>query len=231
MLQTETYIDFSHINLSTDDICRIMGYGEVEAMKDISDIVERMLFDISKIASPCFHYQIKEGHVDAGVLSIEGTGFQVGRIIGKQLVGSTHFACFLATAGERFNQYLEQLKNENDMLNIYIADLIGSEIAERTCDYMEQVLDVEIHRSGWKHTNRYSPGYCGWDVAQQKKLFELFPSGACGVSLTASNLMLPIKSVSGVIGVGTNVSRKEYTCELCGYRNCYKRKKKNETIT
>lgn len=230
MPQEETYIDYSNVSLSADEVCRIMGYGEVAAMEEISTVVERILVDISEIASPCFHYQIKEGYVDAGVLTIDNTAFHVGRIIGKQLSGSTHFACFLATAGKEFHDYQERLKKENDMLNIYIADLIGSEIAERTCDYMEQVLDADIRRSGWRHTNRYSPGYCGWDVAQQKKLFGLFPVGVCGVSLTASHLMLPIKSVSGIIGVGEMVSRKAYTCELCGYRNCYKRKK-NEAIT
>lgn len=89
------------------------------------------------------------------------------------------------------------------MVKVYIADAIGSVIAEKTADCMEIALDEYIHDRGWRHTNRFSPGYCGWHVSEQKKLFPLFPSAEpCGIRLTDSSLMLPIKSVSGVIGLG-----------------------------
>ncbi|MCK7538940.1 MAG: hypothetical protein MZV63_52410 [Marinilabiliales bacterium] len=46
-------------------------------------------------------------------------------------------------------------------------------------------------------TNRFSPGYCGWDVAEQHKLFSFFKDNFCGITLTESALMNPVKSVSG----------------------------------
>ena len=62
---------------------------------------------------------------------------------------------------------------------------------------------------------------------QQKKLFPLFPSAEpCGIRLTDSSLMLPIKSVSGVIGLGEDVRKLEYTCGLCTYDRCYRRKQR-----
>ena len=36
--------------------------------------------------------------------------------------------------------------------------------------------------------------------------------------------MTPIKSVSGVIGLGDTVRKLDYSCGLCDYRQCYKRK-------
>ncbi len=113
------------------------------------------------------------------------------------------------------------------MVKIYIADAIGSIIAEKTADCMEIALDEYIRNRGWKHTNRFSPGYCGWHVSEQKKLFPLFPSAEpCGIRLTDSSLMLPIKSVSGVIGLGEDVRKLEYTCGLCTYDKCYRRKQR-----
>ena len=54
----------------------------------------------------------------------------------------------------------------------------------------------------------------------------LFPvTSPCGIRLTDSSLMIPIKSVSGVIGVGTDVRKLEYTCGLCTYENCYRKRK------
>ena len=88
-------------------------------------------------------------------------------------------------------------------------------------------LDEYIRDRGWRHTNRFSPGYCGWHVSEQKKLFPLFPSAEpCGIRLTDSSLMLPIKSVSGVIGLGDGVRKLEYTCGLCTYDKCYRRKRR-----
>ena len=82
------------------------------------------------------------------------------------------------------------------MVKVYIADSLGSIIAEKAADCMEEELAAFIEKRGWKHTNRYSPGYCGWHVSEQQKLFSLFPvASPCGIQLTDSSLMIPIKSV------------------------------------
>jgi hypothetical protein len=57
-------------------------------------------------------------------------------------------------------------------------------------------------------------------------LFPLFKGETCGVCLTESSLMLPIKSVSGIIGLGQTVKHLDYTCGLCDFEQCYKRKQR-----
>ena len=137
------------------------------------------------------------------------------------------FAFFVATAGAEFEDYQMRLKDDDDMVRTFIADAFGSVMAERTADLMEQALQDEISPRGWLHTNRFSPGYCGWHVSGQQQLFRLFGvERPCGVSLTESSLMLPIKSVSGVIGIGPKVRKLEYSCGLCDYKDCYKRRKR-----
>ena len=111
------------------------------------------------------------------------------------------------------------------MLRVFIADALGSVIAEKCADQMETALQESIDKLGWKHTNRYSPGYCGWHVSEQQLLFPLFEGHTCGVRLTDSSLMLPIKSVSGIIGIGEKVRKLDYTCGLCDFEKCYKRSK------
>ena len=150
--------------------------------------------------------------------------FSLGRIIDGQLRGSDAYACFIATAGQEFETYQQQLKQQGDMVRTYIADALGSVIAERCADRMELALQQSIDKLGWHHTNRFSPGYCGWHVSEQQLLFPLFGGHTCGVTLNASSLMLPIKSVSGIIGLGQNVRRLDYSCGLCDFKQCYKRK-------
>ena len=45
----------------------------------------------------------------------------------------------------------------------------------------------------------YSPGYCGWHVSGQRKLFERLRPEEIGITLNASFLMSPLKSVSGAL--------------------------------
>ena len=53
-------------------------------------------------------------------------------------------------------------------------------------------------------------------------LGSLLPPAPCGITLTDSSLMLPIKSISGVIAVGTRIEKKPYGCAICGKKDCYK---------
>ena len=55
------------------------------------------------------------------------------------------------------------------------------------------------HRAG---ILRFSPGYCGWHVSAQKKLFEYLKPEEIGIGLNESCLMQPLKSISGVIFTG-----------------------------
>ena len=162
--------------------------------------------------------------------------FHPGKIITNQLKGSEALCWFVATAGQEFEDFQHRLTLEGDMVRVYLANEIGSIIAEKTADRMEELLQEQLTPKGLYRTNRYSPGYCGWKVSEQPILFELFrPKDSanhnevtptpCGIRLTDSCLMIPIKSVSGVIGIGHNVRRRDYTCNLCGLSSSCKRGK------
>jgi len=101
---------------------------------------------------------------------------------------------------------------------------------EAAADIMQDNLLKEMISADKKITNRYSPGYCGWDVAEQQKLFQLMPDNFCGVKLNDSSLMDPEKSVSGFIGIGENVRYNPYTCGLCDMKDCIYRKLKVKRI-
>ncbi len=115
---------------------------------------------------------------------------------------------------------------DGDLLKGYIIDVVGSEIVESAANLMQDSLQEKMSAVGKGITNRFSPGYCGWDVAEQHKLFSLMPDNFCGISLTPSALMDPIKSVSGFIGIGKNVKRLPYTCSLCNMKDCIYRRVK-----
>lgn len=227
MLEKE--LSFADLHITSSEIYEAMGYADAVPDEAVEEEVRGVLGRVEAIASPRFCFFISGGELDETkeMLSVDDTSFNIGKIITRQLRGSESFAFFAATAGTGFEMFQHALQQEGDMVKIYIADAVGSIIAEKTADCMETVLDEYIRDRGWKHTNRFSPGYCGWHVSEQKKLFPLFPvAEPCGIRLTDSSLMLPIKSVSGVIGLGASVRKLEYTCGLCTYDKCYRRKQR-----
>lgn len=214
---TRKELTYTDLHIALSDIFSQMGYGDAAPDAATVGETEDVVSSVKALVKPMFVYTVVRGLPDT---------FHLGNIIARQLEGSEAFALFIATAGLEYEQYQSRLKEQGDMVRMFIADALGSVIAERCADEMEKSVQQSIDKLGWKHTNRFSPGYCGWDVSEQQLLFPLLGRETCGVRLTESSLMVPIKSVSGIIGLGKGVSHKDYTCGLCNYAQCYKRKSK-----
>lgn len=213
---TEKTLSFEELGITPADVYEQMGYHDAQPDKATQQETAMILKEVSQWLRPQFSYFVVNKQPD----------FEMGNIILRQLRGSEAFALFVCTSGLEFETYQHRLKEQGDMVRVFIADALGSVIAEKCADQMEKALQESIDKLGWKHTNRFSPGYCGWHVSQQQLLFPLFQGHTCGVKLTDSSLMVPIKSVSGIIGLGEKVRKLEYTCGLCDFKQCYKRKKK-----
>lgn len=211
---TQKTLDFDALGITPADVYEQMGYHGAEPDEATRCETYAVIREVTPWLRPRFCYQVVR----------ERPAFDMGKIILGQLRGSEAYALFICTAGTEYEAYHQQLKEEGDMVRLFIADALGSVVAEKCADRMEEHLQQTIDKLGWHHTNRFSPGYCGWHVSQQQLLFPLFGGQTCGVRLTDSSLMLPIKSVSGIVGIGEKVRRLDYTCGLCDLKQCYKRR-------
>lgn len=220
----EHNIPFDKLSVGRRDIYEAIGYGTETPDEDILKIIEESIERATSLGVARFMYLTTEGCLTNKTLQIADQTFCIGPVIANQLAGSEEYALFVATTGQAFEKWLEEVKLSDDIVLQFITNSIGSCFAEKAADHMEQYLEQEILPKGLKHTNRFSPGYCNWSVSEQQKLFSLFPTPTpCGVRLTPSSLMVPVKSVSGIIGIGEQVKRTDYPCGLCGLERCYKR--------
>ena len=213
---TEKTLTYDDLQITLADVYEQMGYHNTEPDGATQRETQAVVDEVRRWLRPQFCFFVVR----------EIPAFDMGNIILRQLRGSEAYALFMCTAGEEFEAFQQRLKTEGDMVRVFIADTLGSVIAEKCADEMETCLQLSIDKLGWRHTNRFSPGYCGWHVSEQQKLFPLFDGHTCGITLTESSLMVPIKSVSGIIGLGREVRKLDYTCGLCTFEKCYKRKKK-----
>ena len=213
---TQKILTYDQLLITPADVFVQMGYHGLLPDKVTQQETSIIIEEVRQWLCPQFCYQVVK----------EQPSFDMGKIILRQLRGSEAYALFVCTSGTEYEAYQQRLKEQGDMVRVFIADALGSVIAEKCADQMEATLQENIDKLGWHHTNRFSPGYCGWHVSQQQLLFPLFEGHTCGVQLTDSSLMVPIKSVSGIIGIGKKVRKLDYTCGLCDFQQCYKRKSK-----
>lgn len=198
-----------------------MGYRDAVPEERVQDLVLQLRERLVPQATLRYMYQIVEAEkLSSRQVRFAGKTFTPEGIICSYLQGMTHALLFVGTAGWEYNRAKEALKAEDDIVADFIADAIGSVLAETTVARMEQEYDGPETLS-----MPYSPGYCNWDIREQHLLFSLFPDGPCGIILSDSSLMAPEKSVSGFFALGETLQRQPYHCQICKNTKCYKRRK------
>ncbi len=207
-----------------------MGYSPGSAPEPLTDLIAEVSDELMPLGDVKAEYLIFNrlaSDPDSKSIEIEGVVFCVKPVILSQINKAGGAALFICTAGAEIGLRSRASMKEGDLLRGYVYDVIGSEVVENAADRMQEELRLEVAADGLKITNRFSPGYCGWDVAEQHKLFSFFPENYCGITLTESALMNPVKSVSGLIGIGREVRYAPYQCHLCDDKNCIYRGKKS----
>ncbi len=103
---------------------------------------------------------------------------------------------FAATLGLEFERFAcaESLRDPAAAL---LADACGSALIESVCDAVE---DKARTLAGSRFSRRISPGYGSWPLSAQPALLHLLDAErAVGITLTEGCMMLPQKSVTGLV--------------------------------
>lgn len=217
---------FKELDITVELIEEAMGYVRGQSPEPFPDMISLALEQCDDLCSIKGSLLVSENFSTdtAGFIIFEGVTFNVGKKIARQLKNTEGGALFIGTAGAGIGERSKELMAAGDMIEGYILDVIGSVTVEAAIDKMQDSFEYELINSGKKISNRYSPGYCGWALSEQERFFALFPNNYCSIKLSDSCLMNPIKSVSGVIGFGTNIKKTAYECQMCELETCIYRK-------
>jgi hypothetical protein len=225
------HISYRELAVNPNAAAPMLGYDT-----DLPDDVLEMVQEVMNETADC--YDIRGGYLifdnphfekESYQLILGETTFQIGKIIFNQLKRSSQIAAFVCTAGVGIEQYSRAMLAKNEPLKGFIADILGGVVVEAAIDKIQQELSNDMKTKSLNITNRYSPGSCGWQTREQHKLFSMLPD-TLGIRLTESALMQPVKSVSGIIGIGADVRFNPYTCRICEATQCVYRFKKMSAI-
>jgi hypothetical protein len=224
----EFEFNYEACSISKNKIITLLGYDNdsiPEPVLETINIILEALPDKVRLQSGYKIFNPRKVNISGDSFIIDNRTFNSGKIICSSIKNSETIAFLISSVGEDIANWSKYFMNNNEILKGYLIDKIASELVEQLADKTELILETEIEQIELKTTNRYSPGYCGWSVADQQNLFSLLPPKFCGVSINENSMMMPIKSVSAVIGIGKNVEKKNYECSICEIEFCYKRER------
>jgi hypothetical protein len=137
-------------------------------------------------------------------------------------------ALFAVTLGNAVSERIALLFDEQEFALGVLLDGTASAGAEIACNMLRTEyhshLDQQEKLDSSFGVLPFSPGYCGWHISAQQKLFKTLEPGAIGISLSETFLMEPLKSVSGVFVVAPKAAfdfDDDFPfCTTCQTRTC-----------
>jgi hypothetical protein len=142
------------------------------------------------------------------------------RLLSKNLSETKKVIPYILTCG---SELYEWAKRKDDFLGVFVAEEIKIEALRCATDFFYKYAKEHIFP---ENSSSMNPGSLeDWPITEQKKMFELMaePASKIGVQLTDSCLMIPDKSVSGVM---FQKEESFINCMLCARENCPGRRAK-----
>ena len=173
---------------------------------EISDLLNECMDEIKQIAQP--KVVVKKFKIAKDPLRLEESGDE---IIGDQMADMLKdceecllIGCTLGIAMERKIKFYAKI----DMTKSTVMDAVANAYLEEYCDKYEETLGIN------NRTYRACPGYGDFPLEFNRRIAILLDiSKKIGVTITPNNLLIPQKSMLGMIGIGSDKRKK--SCGNC----------------
>lgn len=207
-------------NITPDikEIFRYMGQKSPDdaLLKEVLSIKEDVLKNAQFIG--CF----KENELS---FSEKGINFGIGEIKSESLIknlsGCGKVVVFGATLGTNIDRLISKYSAISPLKG-FIANAVSNAVIECFCDDICKNLANEYEKDGFYLRPRFSPGYGDLSVNLQKDFLTFLDAPRkISLTLTDGNMLVPVKSVTAVIGISkTNSLCSLSGCETCNKTNC-----------
>ena len=165
-------------------------------------------------------------------MDIEGLQIE-SRALAKNLAGCDEVFLMAATLGLGPDRLIARAQAEGAMSRAMALQAASAAMIEAWCDAVNEELRRQAEAHGRFCRPRFSPGYGDFPLDCQRGVFRLLGvQKNIGVTLTASLLMLPTKSVTAVIGLSDDPAAAcDAGCAACGKADCAFRDERKDDLT
>ena len=168
--------------------------------------------------------------LEADVDALAEVGILRGGDVMKHLEGCPQALLLAVTLGPAVDAQIRRA-GVGDIAAGVASDALGSALAEQAAEAAEAELRQWAAKEGKYLTGRFSPGYGDWDIAVQPLVATALDTvRRAGLCVTDTNLMIPRKSVTAILGVSDHpVKGKLAGCGHCVLRTRCEYRKRGKT--
>jgi hypothetical protein len=217
-----------NFEINRKEVMRYLGHRNQKVDDKLEGLVEECIEEIKRTASPKYIFKTFCITAREPETSLENGLFELpGKAISRHLSKSSECILMAATLGVEVDKkirYYEKI----DLTKALILDACATAYIEEVCDKLCKDIEKDSLAPGKSLTHRFSPGYGDLPIHIQKGFLNVLDAGKrIGLTATSTNIMMPRKSVTAVIGIVDETCGTTQTgCAVCTKRNecAYKRR-------
>ena len=195
-----------------------LGYHGSQPDETVAAMIDECIAEVEAAAVP------KSIHERFSLIFTEDDGFRVAsmhlrsRSLQRNLAGCEEVYLFAATLGIAVDTLIRRTVLM-DSAKGAVMQAAAAAVVETFCDEENERLRKDAAAEGLYLRPRFSPGYGDLSLSCQRDFLSLLKAQKnIGLTVTDSGLMVPIKSVTAIIGI----SRENSACHLQGCEICPK---------
>lgn len=199
-------------------ILRYMGCRG-EAPEEVRQLAEEAAKGLRLQAKACYiRLPVREKEpntVDFGCMTVKSAD------LFHNLLGCREVYWMAATIGMESERQISRMERISPAKSLAL-DAAGSAAVEEVCGQTNRYLREQAEKEGKFLRPRFSAGYGDFPLRCQKEMIEILDAGRkIGVTLTENLMLLPVKSVTAVIGISDRPVQCAHTgCEACEALDC-----------
>ncbi len=174
--------------------------------------------------------------IDKDELRLEGEKFPSAELREHLRNGEVERAEVVAvSAGAACEEEAQRLWREGKPDEYFFLETLGSAVVEQLIATASGKICDEAERDGWTAVPHYSPGYSGWNVADQVELFARIQRGAIAawpepLEVLSSGMLRPKKSLLAIVGLrrrsaAAGEGGRPSPCTTCSLERCQYRRR------
>jgi hypothetical protein len=216
------------LEVSQSDVFRTLGYPDSGSVSNpVRQVCLEQLHRLGDFVTPwAGSREVRIDGVDDDSVRLQSGRTLNSRRLATILRRATSLRICLVTVGPRVTAEIERLIATGAMVEALALDAAASAAASALMAQLRRRICAQATERNCGTTRRYAPGYTGWDLQDTPTLFSYFDKEDVPIRLNQQLMMIPAKSLLGVIGIvpgGRSAAREVLPCRLCDLDRCFVR--------
>jgi len=195
-----------------------MRYGKNKPDNQIQEIIDNCEKELLNSITPAYYYSVFNINHEPNKVTLENCDLAlIGEDISNHLKDCEKAILFCATLSHGPDKLI-RTHQVRDMTKSIIMDALASAAIEQVCDLIQE--EIKERFPSLYQTWRFSPGYGDLPLDIQKEFINVLSANKrAGISSTNTNMLIPSKSVTAIIGLSENIIPKQKRgCQVCSLR-------------